>query len=187
MKVLKSISVALLAYCAASLAQRPLPDATALEALALKPGARIVLEDEVGSMTSADARMIATALIVQDPGDVQKQLRGVRFDLESDAATDHVYLDEGQLAVLQRELGWIEDSLGSPRPARVAPHHVEGTESCWIASPYVRILCPDYYTGPEKAVFRAGALCGPLFEFPGRKPADLLTLIDAARERLGRE
>lgn len=163
-----------------ALAQRPAPEPTALELFAAKPDARVLFSKHVGSIVSSDGKVMITALIVENAQDPRKQMRGVRFDLQSNSAMDQVYLDETQLTSTKREVRLIEWGIEKNVIDDSVPYRVTGTESCWMPEPRVRILCPDYYVGPDWSGLRLRALGGPGFEFPDHKPSELVHLIDLA-------
>ena len=178
MKPRVGVVLAALLYWSSVSAQESMPAPTRFEVETQKPGARITLEHEVGSLEAADVTMRVNALVVDDSA--AQRMGGVRIDFEGRGIEDHVYLDQEQATTLRRELGWIEESVPELRASRSAQYRVEGTQSCWMPSPPTRILCPEYYVGPDKATFRAGAYRGHSFEFPEHTPADLQTLIDQA-------
>jgi len=89
-------------------------------------------------------------------------------------------VDEAQLTLTKRELAGIEEGIPNLKNEDSAPYRVQGTQSCWMPDPPLRILCPDYYVGPDRSGLRLGALGGPGFEFPDRKPLELAVLIDRA-------
>lgn len=178
MKSLICVVSAALFSCSSALAQSSMPAPTRFELYSQKPGARIALEREVGSIKSPDITLRVNAMAVDDSA--AQRMTGVRIDFAGPGVDEQIYLDEEQARTLRRELRMMEMGLPEQRASRDAPHRVQGTESCWMPNPPTRILCPDYYIGPDKATFRAGAFRGTLFEFPEYTPVDLATLIDQA-------
>lgn len=121
-----------------------------------------------------------TVLVVDDVEQPPEKMRGVRFDLENNSARDQVYLAEAELSVVKRELGWMEEGLRFLKSSGSAPYNVFGTQSCRMPKRPLRILCPDYYAGPDHSGLRLRSYGGPLFTFPDRKPSELAALIDRA-------
>lgn len=159
--------------------QRPV-EPTPFEAFASKPSARVLFTQQVGSIDSSDAKVKVTVLVVDDVEQPPEKMRGVRFDLENNSARDQVYLAEAELSVVKRELGWMNDGPSPVLRGDSAPYQVEGTQSCWMPKRPLRILCPDYYVGPDHSGLRLRSYGGPLFTFPDRKPSELAALIDRA-------
>lgn len=183
MKALTFSALTLGLLCNGALGGQPAPEPTPFEAFASKPSAQVQFTQQVGAIDSSDAKVKVTALVVDDIEHPTEQMRGVRFDLENNSARDQVYLDEGQLGVVRRQLGGMEKGLRfMDRDA--APYNVFGTQSCWMQKRPLRILCPDYYAGPDHSGLRLRSYGGPLFEFPDRKPSELAELIDRATAAL---
>jgi hypothetical protein len=167
-----------------AVAQQSAPDATVLEAFAARPSAEPVLARLVGSIESADAQVRVTALHLEDAQHASQHMHGVRFDLQNNAGADQVYLDSDQLKELKRELAGIQSGIPLLESDDSAPYRVQGTGACWNPRPNIRILCPDYYVGPDRAGMRLAALGGRSFAFPNHQPAELIELIERASEAI---
>lgn len=182
---MRLLAFAILAvHGAIAFAQRPAPEPTAFEAFAARSSAEPILARDVGFIESADAKVSVTALRLKDAEQLSQRMSGVRFDLENNAGVDQVYLDPEQVAALRRELAGIQSGIPMLEADGSAPYRVQGTGACWKPDPVVRILCPDYYVGPDRSGMRLAALGGRLFEFPDRKPSELIELIDRASEAI---
>jgi hypothetical protein len=162
-------------FCVAASAQHSSPEWTAFEAHTHKPGSRVAYQREAGSISTTRVTMRVSAMVVDDSA--MRRMKGVRIGFEGAGGDDPIYLDESEARTLVRELQWIEESIPALRASRREQHRVEGTESCWMRSPPTRILCPEYYVGPDMSVFRAGPLGGTRFEFLNHRPADLAALL----------
>jgi hypothetical protein len=183
MKTFASVVVVLVSLGSAGFAAQPEP--TLFEAFATSPNTITKFSREVGAIDSSDATAHATVLVIEDTADSTNRMRGVRFDLVHNTGSDQVYLDEGQLRSLKREVDLIErfnarvfeTSSQNLSPGGTAVH---GTESCWMPDPFERILCPEYRVGPDWSGLSIGTFDGWPFSFPDRGPADLIGLLDRA-------
>jgi hypothetical protein len=184
MKVLSFSVFAFTALCNGALADQPPTEPTAFEAFATKPSARVLFTEHVGSIDSTDAKLKVTALVMDDVEHPAEKMRGVRFELENNTAQDQVYLDDTQLALAKREVATLEPGAELMKKNADAPYRVMGTQSCWMPKRPQRILCPDFYMGPDHSGLRLGAYDGPNFSFPDRKPAELTALIERAIDAL---
>ena len=160
------------------------PAPTDFETFATQSAADVVLEREAGSIESSDAKVAVTVLIVADTASPGRTMAGARFDLESNAGMDTVYLDEDQLSSVREDtvgimhgIAWLEKEGG-------APYQVQGTASCWRPDPALRILCPSYRIGPDWKGVTMAAYGGRTFAFPDGHPTELIALIDRAVELL---
>ena len=140
----------------------------------------IVFTQQIGSIESSDASVRISALIISDTAHPSEQMRGVRFTLESNAGLDHVFQDEAQLAAIRGDLAEIEAGIPELKANQNAPYRVQGTASCWMPPRPVCIMCPSYRVGPDWSGLTLGAYGGPDFAYPGRKPSELVELIDRA-------
>ena len=184
MKLLASAVVILGAASGLALAQAPAPEPTRFEAFISHPNARVRFVKHVGSIHSSDAIVRVAALIVEDIGQSASQMRGVRLALQNNTTADQVYLDEAQLTSVKKALAVIEQGIPALERGDGSPYRVQGTESCWTPDAPVRILCPDYYIGPDGSALRLRASGGPMFQFPNRRPSELIELIDRALAEL---
>jgi len=180
MKLFASAVLILISIATPAFAQSSAPEPTPFEAFALKPGVVIVFTQQVGSIESSDASVKISALIISDTANPSEQMRGVRFTVASNAALDHVFLDEAQLAAMKRDLVDIEAGIPELKANQNAPYQVQGTGSCWMPPRPVRIMCPSYRVGPDWSGLTLSAYGGPDFAYPGRKPSELVELIDRA-------
>ena len=158
------------------------PEPTALEAFVAKTSVVVEFSQVAGSIRSSDATVEVTAIVASDSADPSIRMRGISLSLQNNTGSDRVYLDESQLAAVQRDLTQIE--LGIPRlkGGTDAPWRVEGTASCWKPRQPQRILCPSYVVGPMGSRLALAAYGGKGFEFPGHRPSELAALIERAIE-----
>jgi hypothetical protein len=168
-------------------AQRPDPVPTALEAFVAATSVVVRTETLVETIDSADATLEVFVLVAEDTAHPSERLRGARLRLRNNSALDDVYLDEAQLSKLRGALWVMGDFVEEPGPsATVLPGNVHGTADCWMPDPPVRILCPEYATYQNFAGMSLGALGGPGFRFPARKPAAIQQAIERAIAELER-
>lgn len=161
------------------------PAPTQLEKLAADPSTVTVVDRDVGGMDSKDAFMSVAVLSLEDGTHRQNRMLGVRFDLRHETVADRVYLDETQLSLLRTEVElidstWRTTQQQSRRALAPGGTIAQGTASCWMPDPALRILCPSYRLGSDWSGLKVGAYGGPTFAFPDRQPRDLLELLDRA-------
>jgi hypothetical protein len=161
-----------------------LAEPTSLEQFASDEDAVITSTTPVGSLDSAEANVSVVALVVTDPAHPTVARRGVRFDFATNNASDQVYLDEDQVRSMRNDLTGLEEGMPWLEEGDGAPSRAQGTAACWMPEKPIRILCPEYYVGPNGSGLTLGAYGGMVFAFPNRKPAELATLVDLALVQL---
>ena len=163
-----------------ALGASPAPEPTDIEALSSRPGVEIVHAKPIGTIESTDAKVLVTVLVLRDTANPPGEVRGLKFTLENNSTLDHVYLDESQIAALQRDLAEVEAGIAELKSGDGAPYRVQGTASCWMPPRPIRILCPSYAVGPDWSGLTLGAYASSGFAFPGHRPRELGELIDRA-------
>jgi hypothetical protein len=168
-------------------AEAPAP--TRLEALAADPQVINVVDRDVGGLDSADAFVSVAVVSLEDRARSPNRMHGVRFELRNSTGVDHVYLDESQLKLLRTEVElidktWPQTQRQSGRALTPGGTLMQGTTSCWMPHPALRILCPAYRAGPDWSGLTLRAYGGPPFAFPNRRASDLLELVDRALSEL---
>jgi len=183
---MKVVAVVCLTFTLASVAftARAGSEPTALEARASRPDVEVVSSTLIGSIESSDAKVSISALVVRELAAPSHRTLGVRFDLANNNTADKLYLDPVQLRSLQKELTEIEGSIARNEQDDSAPYRVQGTASCWMPARPVRIVCPSYRIGPDWAGLTLGAYGGTTFAFPGRRPGDLMKLLEKAQAQI---
>ena len=83
------------------------PQPTKLEAFATQPSARIIYAKEMGQINSSEARVVVSALIVEDDAEPPGRMRGVRIFLAKEGVTDEVYIEEAKLEAVRKALAEI--------------------------------------------------------------------------------
>ena len=109
-------------------------------------------------------------------------MRGVKLSLQDNGGSDHVWLDESQLAAAQGELAEIESGSEELKWRDAAPWRARGTGRCWMPAHPERILCPGFLDGPDGSRLTLGAYGADSFEFPARRPSALAALFARAIE-----
>ena len=160
---------------------------TAFERFATDPGTVVIASREIGSLRSLDATAKVTVLVGADRADAARRMRGARFELSSNVGTETVYLDESQLERLGGELGLMDrfkDPTFSDDQPRARGMTVQGTESCWMPNPVLRILCPELQAAPSWSGIRLWTFGGDIFEFRDHGIEELRELIERAVDEL---
>jgi hypothetical protein len=86
-----------------------IPIRYSIEAFAARPTTRATWSKEVGRIENGDARVVVTAVVLEDPASVTRSLRGARIDLTDGMRTDRVYEEELRLEGTRGVLeSWIE-------------------------------------------------------------------------------
>jgi len=176
--------VLLTAWCSSAVGVEPIPP-TPFEAFATRADVVVREAALVGALQSADSVATFTTLVLEDSDGTRKI--GLRIDLQSNTATDSVYLDQAEIVLAKRELGELVDgtpSLLHPSDDGGAPWRTQGTGRCWDPEPEQRILCPSFNVGPDRVSLTLGALGGPYFSFPEHSPPELMALIETASNDL---
>jgi hypothetical protein len=158
---------------------------TAFERFATDPGTAVEVVRDLGSLTSVDATVRVTLLVGAARID-NARMRGVRFELRNNGGVEQVYLDELQLEQLLGELDLMGSLKDEAFSGRTAGMQVLGTESCWMPTPALRILCPEVQRAPAWSGLRLWTFGGALFEFRDRTSADLRALVARAATALGK-
>lgn len=181
---MRSATLALVLVTVTALANDPVPEPTVFESFVADPNVIVEFEQWVGSLVSGDAKANVSALAAHDTADPAKRMRGLRLTMEDNAGSDSVHLDESQFAALKDDLASVERLQVSMRKGSNAPYLVAGTASCWMPERPTRILCPSYRIGPDWTGLLLAAYGGRAFEFPDRRPVELVALIDQAQAAL---
>lgn len=166
---------------------RPTPslEPTRLEAFAKQPAARVTWSKEVGRIDSVEARVVVTTLIVEDAGQTPHQMRGIRFDLVNQNATDQVYLEEAKLEAVRKALEDIESCTESYRKGpESAPYTYLGAEEFWHPNVRVHTINAAYYIAPDSSGLSLSAYKGQQFRFPNHRAAELADAISRAMQEL---
>lgn len=161
----------------------PSPVPTDLESFVATPTVVLDLDENLGSIGSTDASVSVAAVIASDTGRPGLRMRGLRFVMENNTGSDQAWLDETQLAALLDDLSGIETGIPELESGK-SPYRVQGTGACWMPAQPMRILCPSYRIGPDWAGLTLAVYGGRGFEYPERRPAELVTLIRRAIARL---
>jgi hypothetical protein len=183
-------STAVLLFCfilsSAALAQLPeAPEPTQLELWMGHPGSRITTSEVVGKVESADADAVITALIIENPRSDPTQLRGIRIDLSNDAATDRIFVDEGDLVYRKDEFDSMACSVPGVQDEAGAAIRVHGIARCRPSQTIPQAYCPGYYITHDSVSFRLSTFSGRNFTFPAQAPAALANAIGRAMDAFG--
>jgi hypothetical protein len=168
---------------------RPTPSLqpTRLEAFAAQSTAKVTWSREVGQIESDEARVIVTALIIEDALHTPNRMCGVRIDLSNRNARDQVYLEETKLEVVRKALEEIENGIERYRqePAD-SPYGYFGAAEFWHPHLKVHTLDAAYYIAPDSSGLSLSAYKGQGFRFPDHRPLELAKVIGMATDQLKR-
>jgi len=172
------ISGLLASAAIAQTTQRPALQPTRLEAFATQPAARVIWSKEVGQINSSEARVIVTALIVEDETSPPNRMRGIRIDLANQKATDQVYIEEAKLEAIKKAIDEIAGRIESARRERSnTPLRYYGAAEFWRPGERVHTLNAAFYIAPDSSGLSLSAYNGQEFRFPNHSPSELAALI----------
>jgi hypothetical protein len=156
---------------------------TRLEAFAGQPTAQVTWSREVGRIDSNEARVVVTALIVENAAQSDKRMRGIRIDLTNQNESDHVYLEEAKLEAVKKALEEIESGIETFRkePAS-SPHTYLGAAEFWHPHLKVHTLNAAYYIAPDSSGLSLSAYREQGFRFPDHRPSELAKAIGQAMD-----
>jgi len=158
---------------------------TPLEAFAGQPSAQVTWSKEVGRIESAEARVVVTALVVEDAVQPPHRMRGIRIELTNQNATDQVYLDEAKLEAMKKALEEIESGIEGFRNERGdGPLRYLGACELRQSRPTVHTLSAAYYIAPDSSGLSLSAFKGQQFRFPNHRPSELAEAIGRVMDGL---
>lgn len=167
-----------------AVAQQHVVEPTGFESFVTRVSVILEIDEPVGSIVSADAKLEVAALVAADTANPPDRQRGVRLRFENNAGLDQLYLDEAQVAAAIEDLALIEDGIPELKAGTGALWRVQGTGSCWRPARPMRILCPSYNVGPEGSGLSLSAYGGNSFAYPGHRPSELAQLLKKAAATL---
>lgn len=158
---------------------------TRLEAFAGQPTARVKWSEEVGQIESDEARVIVTALILEDAVQPPHRMCGIRIDLHNQNTRDQVYLEEAKAEAVKRALEEIESEIENFRkePAS-SPYRYHGAAEFWHPHLKVHTLNAAYYIAPDSSGLSLSAYKEQQFRFPDHRPSELAKVIGRAIDEL---
>ena len=164
---------------------KPSLQPTRLETFAGQPAAQVTWSKELGQIESNEARVTVTALIIEDAGQPDHRMCGVRIDLANQGVRDQVYLEEAKLDAVRKALDEIENGLENFRkePAS-SPYRYFGAAEFWHPHLKVHTLNAAYYIAPDSSGLSLSAYKDQQFRFPDRRPSEMAKLIGKAVDNL---
>jgi hypothetical protein len=160
---------------------------TKLEAFAVRPNAQVTWSKETGRIESSEARVVITALVVENTSPALGRMRGVRLDLFSNNATDQVYLEEARLEPVKKALDQIESEIEDFQKERDgAAYRYRGAAEFWHPDQRIHTLNAAYYIAPDSSGLSLSAYKAQGFRFPGHRPSELAAAIGRAMDELKR-
>lgn len=158
---------------------------TRLEAFAGQPTAKVTWSKEAGQMESDEARVIVTALIIEDAEQPPYRMCGIRIDLANQNARDQVYLEGTRPEAVKKALEQIESEIESFRkePAS-SPYRYRGAAEFWHPHLKVHTLNAAYYIAPDSSGLSLSAYKSQQFRFPDHRPSELARVIGQAMDEL---
>ncbi len=161
------------------------PDVTVFEKIAKQRSTKVILSEEVGRIDSADARATITALIIENSYFRPSRVRGIRIDLRNASSSDQLYLEEGELVYLKRDLDGLDCGVARMRSESGAPYRVRGIGRCRPSQSIPQAYCPGYYIGPDSEGLSLSTFSGGNFRFPSARPSVLADAIGQAMSEFG--
>lgn len=160
---------------------------TILEAFAGQTTAQVTWSKEIGQIESNEARVIVTALAIEDAVRAPHRMCGIRIDLANHNARDQVYLEDAKLNAVRKALEEIESGIESFRkePAS-SPYRYLGAAEFWHPHLKVHTLSAAYYISPDSSGLSLSAYKGPQFRFPNHRPSELAKVIGMGMDELER-
>ena len=160
---------------------------TRLEAFAGESTAQVTRSKEVGQIESDEARVVVTALIIEDAVHTPHRMCGIRIDLANQKARDQVYIEEAKLEAIRLALEEIESGIESFRKeAASSPYRYLGAAEFWHPHPEVHTLNAAYYIAPDSSGLSMSAYKGQGFRFPNHRLSELAKVIGIAMDELKR-
>lgn len=178
------IAVIIAAVSGIAVAEVRVVKPTGFESFVGRASVILEIDEPVGSIMSADAKLEVAVLVAADTANPPDRQRGLRLRFENNAGQDQVYLDEAQVAAAIEDLAGIEEGIPELKSGTDAPYRVQGTGSCWRPARPMRILCPSYGVGPDGSGLSLSAYGGNGFAFPGHRPSELALLLKKAAATL---
>lgn len=164
---------------------KAVPEASVFEKIAKQRGTKFISSEEVGRIDSSDARVIITALIIENSHYRPSRVRGIRIDLSNETSSDQLYLEEGELVYLKHELDGLDCGVASMRSESGAPYRVRGIGRCRPSQSVPQAYCPGYYIGPDSEGLSLSTFSGGNFRFPSARPSVLADAIGQAMSKFG--
>ena len=164
---------------------KAVPEASVFEKIAKQRGTKVISSEEVGRIDSADARAIITALIIENSYYRPSRVRGIRIDLRNETSSDQLYLEEGELVYLKRDLDGLDCGVARMRSESGAPYGVRGIGRCRPSQSVPQAYCPGYYIWPDSEGLSLSTFSGGNFRFPSARPSVLADAIGQAMSKFG--
>lgn len=100
-----------------------------MEAFAARSGARTSWSSRIATLERGGSRVTLTALVIEDSSGQVQTVRGVKVDLASAEAEDHIYLDEEAAARTRSSLEEILEMV--QRRGGTVPNGCYGAKAFW--------------------------------------------------------
>jgi len=108
-------------------------------------------------------------------------MRGVRIDLETQGASDQVYIDESNLLPVKKALDEITRGVaGFQNEPRSSPYRYLGAKEFSRPGQSVHTLNAAYYVAPDSSGLSLSAHKRQEFRFPDHHPSELAEAISRA-------
>jgi hypothetical protein len=162
----------------------PSSSESSLLAIALRqPNARVYSSSQIATLESEGSRAVFTGLIVADPAQQDRKIRGIRIAFSDAGWTRAAYVDEARLQPLKDAVDRLSADL-EPSLPRLAPRNEGYLGSCEFRDH------PEAY--PVHVDYCYSGWCSPglritsptMILFPNRKPSDLSAILGSAIEYL---
>lgn len=180
-----AVSFSLLTLFSAAYSQSTnLAEPSELEIWVELPGSQITWSKEVADLSSSDAQVAVTAIIVETPVHPPGQVRGVKIGLNNELAADTVYITEDEAKALISKIERLESGFHEMRSFGLAGATTVGLESCWNPQPVVHTICVNYYVHEGIEGITISTFTDVGFRLPDRNPSELSTAMQSAVNQL---
>jgi hypothetical protein len=161
---------------------------TELEGFAAQPDSYVRWSKKIGDIEGTEARVVITALAVENAKRVPSRMKGVRIDLVNHNASDQVYIEESRLEPIKKALDQIDSEI-----AEFEKESNEGTKcrylgaaEFWHPDRRIHTLNAAYYIVPDSSGLSLSAYRAQEFRFPGHRPSELAAVIGRVMDELER-
>lgn len=185
-----SITVLYCSFCAAAAWSQSGPDVGAepsrMEAFTNRHNVHTTWSKEIARWENNGARLVVTALVLEEGDHTLGNVRGLKIDLSSGKAKDRIYLDEPAAERTRSALEEIADAVGPSRGSiRPARNGCVGAKEFWPLydwpwNKYHELNADFCGDASNSALVLCGRGRDESFRFPGQNPTNLARILASA-------
>ncbi len=160
---------------------------TAFEAYAQSPTAKTVWSNEAGRLTSTEATLVVTAVVIQDAMRTPSGMKGLRLDLSTTDGSDRVYIAAHDVPSVKQGFDEISANVALFKGLGVSSTYI-GAAQFWHPdrTNLVHTTSASFHTGSAPGITLS--TYGPLrFRFPGHTASEFSALFQSALTTLNRD